>query len=88
MLQLGRIDFWVEEETTAFDTIHKVFPGEVQNFKALQTNCWPLGSAYMIASKKFPNAQSTLEKFNKGLAKIKKNGTYKKITANYNMTTK
>jgi polar amino acid transport system substrate-binding protein len=88
MLQSGRVDFIVEEETSAFDAIKKVFPTEMANFRTLPNTFWPLGGNHLMVSKTYPNAQALLVKFNKGLQELKKNGVYKQITAKYNMTVK
>lgn len=88
MLQAGRVDFILEVETVAFDAIQKTFPAEADHFESLSDTFWPRVGAYLMVSRKYPNAQALLKKFNMGLQEIQKNGVYKLITTKYRMTVK
>lgn len=88
MLHAGRVDFILEVETVAFDTLKKTFPDEADHFESLPDTFWPHVGAYLMVSRKYPDAQALLAKFNKGLREIQKNGVYKQITTTYRMTVK
>ncbi|WP_147818703.1 substrate-binding periplasmic protein [Salidesulfovibrio onnuriiensis] len=81
-LQAGRVDVVVENELVVWETLKKMFPGEVDKFAASKT---PLreDDMYVLFSKKFPGTADLVKKFNEGLAKIKASGEYDKIMGKY-----
>lgn len=88
MLQSGRVDFLVEDETVAFAAIERVCPGEADSFKSLRKTFWGATGNYLIVSRRYPGASALLARFNKGLKEIQRNGTYWRITAKYKMGTR
>lgn len=87
MLHSGRVDFMVDEETAVFHALQACFPGESGRFRALPNVFWGSTASYLIVSRDYPNARAILARFNRGLRAIKKNGVYRRITANYHMNT-
>ncbi len=85
-LQMGRVDFIIDEQAVTYDTIKKLFPKEMDQFKSLPKPFGNVMANALIVSKKYPNANEILARFNKGLASIKKSGEYDKILKKYNMT--
>ncbi len=87
MLRSGRVDFFVEDETVAFAAIERVYPGETESFKSLRSTFWGKTGNHLIVSRKYPGASELLDRFNKGLKEIRRNGTYRRITSKYKMAT-
>lgn len=77
-LELGRGDLMCENEAVMAGLIKKMYPGRESEFGMSKTafNEQPL---HLLFSKKFPDMDKYLKKFNSGLAKIKQDGTYDKI---------
>ncbi|MBF0377291.1 MAG: transporter substrate-binding domain-containing protein [Desulfamplus sp.] len=84
-LQAGRIDFYIDEQVAAYDMIKKLFPTEVDNFKTLEKGYGEKMPNIIIVSRTYPNSKEILKKFNEGLAIIKQNGEYDRITDKYKM---
>lgn len=83
MLELGRFDIYIDDEATIFDAVNRLFPADAAKFRALAT---PFGARTpngVMVSRSYPNSAGILQRFNEGLAKIKKTGEYDKILAKY-----
>lgn len=88
MLQSGRVDFLVEDETAAFAAIGRVCPDEAESFRSLRNTFWGTTGNHLIVSRRYPGASELLGRFNKGLKEIRRNGTYQRITWKYKMATR
>lgn len=68
------------DEVTGWELIKKNYPEQIEEFATMST---PIreDNLYLIVSRANPKAQQIIEKFNNGLNKIKRNGTYSKILA-------
>lgn len=82
-LQMGRIDFIIDEQVFLYSCVTRVYPNEVDEFKTLSKNFTEKIPNGVIISKKYPNSQELLKKFNEGLKKIKENGVYDRIVKKY-----
>jgi len=77
-LREGKVDLIPSDEVVGFYIIRKRFPLEANNFFVLSK---PLDASgdHLLTSKKYPDTQRLLTKFNAALNKIKKNGVYQKV---------
>ena len=78
-LRAGRIDLTPSVEGIGWYLIKKLFPPEeVGNFFTLPT---PLntGGDFLITSKRYPDTQNLLARFNTALKKIKEDGVFQKV---------
>lgn len=85
-LLLGRVDLIPMNETTGWYLIRNNYsPEEVKKFGTLDQ---PLkrGIAFLMTSKKYPNTQELLTRFNKALKKIKDTGVYQKVINKHQVT--
>lgn len=79
-LEKSRADLMCENEAVVAELIRKLFPGREAEFGLSKTAFEEL-PLHLLFSKKFPDVETYVEKFNSGLAKIKKDGTYDKLNA-------
>lgn len=77
-LRAGKVDLIIADEVVGNYIIRKRFPQEVGNYFTLSKPLDVIGD-YLITSKKYPNTQKLLIKFNMALEKIKGNGVYQRI---------
>jgi polar amino acid transport system substrate-binding protein len=77
-LRAGKVDLIIADEVVGHYIIRKRFPLEAGNFFTLSK---PLDviADYLMTSKKYPDTQKLLIKFNMALKKIKKIGVYQRI---------
>jgi len=80
-LQLQRIDLWAIVDLTGTKYMKELFPKEVQYYR--YTKAYNLGDVSVVFSKKLDPDNAYNRRFMKGLAIIKKNGTYMRIMAKY-----
>ncbi|MCP3924283.1 MAG: transporter substrate-binding domain-containing protein [Desulfobacterales bacterium] len=83
-LVAGRIDLTLEDEIVAKNQISKKEP---ENFKKIEftRNYISNKGLYVTCALKNPSHKSIIKAFNKGLQKIKSNGTLKKIFKSYGL---
>lgn len=87
MLQRGRVQaVWSSEMVAEFVT--RDLRREGLRFKPLTLGLEYPVELYLIVSRQLPQAQQWIERFNTGLARIQKNGTYAKILARHKVQTK
>lgn len=86
MLQAKRFDFTIDEKAVLFFEAKRLFPAEIDNFKALDISYGTKMPNGLIVSKSYPRSQEILKRFNEGLAKLKKSGEYDKIINKHHMT--
>lgn len=80
-LQAQRIDVWAIVDLTGIMYMKKLFPEEANYYK--YTKSFNLGDVSAVFSTQKDPQGIYEKKFKEGLAIIKKNGTYKKIMAEY-----
>ena len=85
MLVKNRIHFFLEERTVAFYEIEKAFPGKSIDFGILNFHYGSQTYDALMVSRKYPNSDILLKKFNEGLKSIKQNNIYTAIVNKYNM---
>lgn len=85
-LSRGRIDFYLTEQMVFNDAIKRLYPADVNHYKRLAKPYGAKRPNGIMVSKKFPNAESFLKRFNQALQRIKKNGTYDRIVKPYNLS--
>ena len=83
-LRTGRVDLIPVEEVTGLYTIRKLFPHEVGNFFTLSKPL-SVSGIYLMTSKRYPDTQNLLTRFNIALKKIKENGVYQRILDNHGL---
>jgi len=84
-LKSGKIDLIIENENVTNQIIKKYYPADEKNFKTLEKSYGEKRLYYLIVSRKYKNSNEILQKFNKGLKKIKTNGQYDKIIKKYQL---
>jgi len=81
-MYIGLVDLVPENEFVGWGIIQKNFPDEIYKFgttaKALDEN-----SLHLMFSKTYPNAETLIAAFNKGLIEIMRQGTYRKLLKKY-----
>jgi polar amino acid transport system substrate-binding protein len=78
-LEGGRIDLIIEDRLVSDDAIKRLYPEKIDQFVFEKKN-FTDGIIYRVmASKKYPESRALLDKFNEGLARIRKNGTLERI---------
>lgn len=80
-LQMGSVDAWAIVDLSGAQTMQKLFPAEASHFKSSAP--FHLGDVSLICSKARDPEQRISQKFNEGLAIIKKNGEYMRLMAKY-----
>jgi polar amino acid transport system substrate-binding protein len=79
MLVKGRVDFFLVNEKVGWNAIEKIY-GKNSPIEGNSVDFFiKKNMLYFIVPKKYPDAENLILEFNKGLAKIKKNGIYDKI---------
>lgn len=92
-LLAGRIDVAIMTDIGGWYLIQNQFPDYLKQFKTTDYNLpWQKlndkeSVSCLIVSKKNTNGSEIIDKFNKGLNKIKKNGKYQKIMDKYEIIT-
>lgn len=85
MLDIGRVDaVWVSELVGA-ETVASTL-GKNANVRRLDLVLVGAVDYFLIVSRKLPNAQAWVNRFNAGLKRIQSNGTYQRIVQRYNVT--
>jgi len=82
-LTTRRIDFYLTEQMVFHDAIKRLYPADVKHYKRLNK---PYGSPRpnaIMVSKKFPNSELILNRFNKGLQRIIEKGDFDDIVSPY-----
>lgn len=82
MLQVGRVDaVWVSQ-LVGWATRNQLF-GKNSGIEAMDLNLVGSTDYFLIVSRKYPDAQSWLDRFNAGLKRIKDDGTYQRIVTRF-----
>jgi polar amino acid transport system substrate-binding protein len=78
-LRAGRVDMVAAVDSVGWAVIRKSFtPEEQANFHTLET---PLstGSNFLMRSRRYPQAQQLMDRFDEALTTLRRNGLYKKV---------
>lgn len=79
MLRAGRVDLMPALEVVGWDIIRHMFPLEEQaNFHVMETPL-NIGHNYLMTSRRYPQAEQLLERFNHALRVLELNGVYRKL---------
>jgi len=85
-LEINRIDFFIEDRAVIYQGLKKTYnEQQIKNFAFLNERFGNNNEYKIMVSKNYPNSKTLLEKLNKGLSIIKKNGEYQKILEKYGM---
>lgn len=84
-LRAGRIDFYVDDSVVIRHTLERLFATDVANFIFLDKNYGSQNNFRIMASTKYPDSSTIIEKINAGLAEIKENGELAKILTRYGL---
>lgn len=82
-LELGRIDFVIDERTAIDDALTRLFPASSGRFRYSARNFAGKRDYLLLVSKKHPGAPELLERFDSGLRTIQANGTLAAIYAKH-----
>lgn len=80
-IRMMRADLFAEDEMVGWSLIARIFPSSVDKFAS--TPPWNINPQYLMVSKRYPGAKQIMERFNKGLAAIRKKGIYGRIYSKY-----
>jgi polar amino acid transport system substrate-binding protein len=80
-LKAGRIDYYIDDQTTIEDTLRTAFPDGGDSFRILPQAFDDEKPNYLMVSKTYPGAEDLLRRFNQGLAALQKSGEYSKLLA-------
>lgn len=81
-LKNGKVDLIIADEVVGSYVVRKQFPTETGNFFTLSKPLDVIGD-YLMTSRKYPDTQKLLARFNMALKKIKEKGVYQRILDNY-----
>jgi polar amino acid transport system substrate-binding protein len=84
-LVAGRLDLIIDNKDVIFHAVQRLYPDDRYYFKTLPVPLEKTPTALLV-SRAYPGAKDILNKFNKGLSIIKKNGEYDRIISKYHMT--
>ncbi len=85
-LDAGRIDLCFGNSVVLYDAIQRLFPEKKDQFQTLPKPYGENMPVALLVSRAYQGRQEILEKFHEGLAIIKQNGEYDRITEKYHMT--
>lgn len=76
------VDFFYETELVGWALVAKEFPGEVFRIRSARTP-WVAYTFHLMVSKKAPQAESMVRRFNAKLERFRQNGTYHLLVSPY-----
>jgi len=77
-----RAALFAEDELVGWTLIHRIFPSRAHLFASTPTP-WNLNPQHLMVSKSYPGARKLMDRFNEGLAAIRRNGTYDRLVERY-----
>jgi polar amino acid transport system substrate-binding protein len=84
-LDIGRIDFVIEERIVLIDAVRRLFPRGAARFAFLERNFLDKREYRLLVSRKYPEGRILLERFNAGLSMILRDGTADRIQAEFGL---
>lgn len=85
-LEVGRIDFYIDDKAVIYQAIQSNYPGDkARNFVFTDKGFGEMNDWKIMVSKEYPGGADILEKINGGLKKIKETGEYETIMKKYGM---
>lgn len=76
-----RADLFAANEVVGRNLVKRIFPNHRNMFGV--TRPWNTNFVRVMVSRRFPEAEAYIERFNRGLAAIRANGVYDRISARY-----
>ncbi|BDQ33883.1 hypothetical protein JCM14722_14250 [Pseudodesulfovibrio portus] len=80
-VRMMRVDLFAEDEMVGWNLIHRIFPSQAHLFSS--STAWNVNPQHVMVSKRYPEAERLMERFNRGLAAIRENGVYDRIESKY-----
>jgi polar amino acid transport system substrate-binding protein len=77
-----RAALFAEDELVGWTLINRIFPSRAQLFRSTPTP-WNLNPQHLMVSKAYPGSRELLDRFNEGLAAIRRDGTYDRLVEKY-----
>lgn len=81
-IYLKRIDAFIDDELVGWTVIKQLYPNELHKFASTPEAVW-VSDNMLMCSKKHPDSERIIARFNEGLQIIKDNGVYEKILMKY-----
>ena len=86
-LQLGRIDLFPAAVTVGWSIINDLFPREIAaNFYTLEKPLSHDGTVHLMTSKRYPDNDALLQRFNQALLTVRANGTFAQLAEEFGLT--
>ncbi|WP_165610795.1 substrate-binding periplasmic protein [Pseudodesulfovibrio hydrargyri] len=77
-----RAALFAEDELVGWTLINRIFPSRAHLFRSTPTP-WNLNPQHLMVSKNYPGGRELLDRFDKGLEAIRRNGTYERLVDRY-----
>lgn len=77
-----RAALFAEDELVGWTLINRIFPSHAHLFRSTPTP-WNFNPQHLMVSRVYPGARELLDRFDKGLAAIRRNGTYDRLVGKY-----
>jgi polar amino acid transport system substrate-binding protein len=77
-----RAALFAEDELVGWTLINRIFPSRAHLFRSTPTP-WNLNPQHLMVSRTYPGSRELLDRFNKGLEAIRRDGTYDRLVDRY-----
>ena len=77
-----RAALFAEDELVGWTLINRIFPSRAHLFRSTPTP-WNYNPQHLMVSKTYPGSRELLDRFDKGLDAIRRNGTYDRLVDGY-----
>jgi polar amino acid transport system substrate-binding protein len=77
-----RAALFAEDELVGWTLIYRIFPSRAHLFRSTPTP-WNLNPQHLMVSRTYPGSRELLDRFNKGLEAIRRDGTYDRLVDRY-----
>ncbi|WP_394699863.1 substrate-binding periplasmic protein [uncultured Pseudodesulfovibrio sp.] len=77
-----RSALFAEDELVGWTLINRIFPSRAHLFRSTPTP-WNLNPQHIMVSRNYPGSRELLQRFNKGMEDIRRNGTYDRLVDRY-----
>ena len=85
-LELGRVDFVIEDRAVLSASLKALFPDRLGDFGFLARPFTSVRTAHLLVSRKYPASAALLLRFNDGLRVIRLSGALQEICRRYSIT--
>lgn len=86
-LHAGRVDLVPAVETVGWDIIRRTFSEEDQAYFGILDSTLDVGYNFLMTSRRYPQTDQLLERFNQALNTLQLNGVYREIAMRYGVVT-